>query len=233
MIPVVAMTQALLVAAGAPISVDGIKGPATSRALKSNPLVEQMIPALTTMVKAVSEKSTDEQWIDHETLTSYCQEAALATGLRAQTLLWIVSLEANRRESRGVVYYDAKSISKTGHHKGLGQLYAGAWKDAERYRARHDAATPLGPFALNWSNPRKSVFAMAYYLKASEGYAKAIMPSLIMTDELRYAIYNQGAGFVTKTLRGDVVLLGKQSPMANNIAMSARKQVLENAKNIV
>jgi hypothetical protein len=221
-----AITQALLFSSGEKIKVDGINGPKTSRALARHPDVARLEPQVASLASQVQPSTSSANWISADVVVQYARKAAFLTGLDAHLLMWFVSLEASQKNIMGVIHYDANSISSTGLHKGLGQLSADAWIDADRYARDRHMGIILGSFSKNWMNPEKSVLAMACYIKASEGFARAIKRDLKFTDELRYAIYNQGAGFVAKTIGGEHVTLGRQSPQANAIAAAARQQVL-------
>jgi uncharacterized protein (UPF0297 family) len=224
------MTQVLLKASGAVIKIDGIMGPKTRKAIARLPVVERQIPALKKMLADVTPLRPDVDWVPVSKVTEYCTEASLVTGISAKTLLWMVDLEATKTGTRSGLMYNAKSVSKAdsvrNQHKGLGQLNSVAWNEAMAYGSRYHRGVVIGSFDENWMNPRRSILAMAYYSKLTEQYAKPLMKNLAMTEPVRYTLYNQGAGFITKVLRGDPTVLGDQSDAAGRLRNIARAQIL-------
>jgi hypothetical protein len=225
-----AMTQALLGASGERIVVDGLMGPRTRNSLKRNPKVSNLVPSLQRMVTLVEPKlqKTNSALVPRAVVVMFAKKASAVTGVPVNTLMWMIGLEATKKKGSGsTMLYDARSISNTRRHKGLGQLYDDAWAEAEEYRRRrYPSVAPLGNFEDNWMDPEKSVMAMACYSRLTEQYAKPLIKNLKFTDPVRYALYNQGAGFITKVLDGDLSVLGNQSDESGKIRMEARNQIL-------
>jgi hypothetical protein len=224
--PSTAMIQALLVASGQRVTVDGIMGRKTKAALARSPIVNSKVGVISNLVREVKPSNPNEDWVPVGVVEKYARQAHLVTGIPARTIMFMISLEATKSGGSNGKSYNAKSISATKQHKGLGQLNAAAWNEAESFRSRHKLGSPLGSFDENWSNPEKSVMAMAYYSKLTEQYARPLLRNLKFTDPVRYTIYNQGAGFISKVLSGDPTILGTQSDEAGKLRKIATYQIL-------
>lgn len=211
--------------------MDGHLGHMTAQAMKDtgksvNALLAKQINQIELKAKSLlTERPVKKaKYVTLSSLESFLKEASVTYSVPYDTLLFFLDHEPMKKMIDGKLYYDARSVSKSGKHFGLMQLYSGAWSDA-KYFDNYVGARKIKTFDFKF-DPRQSILACAAYIRRNRQYAhKYSSYSGPFTKEIDYAMYNQGHTFVKKAKAGNAKLIGKQSPSANNTFDVARHQI--------
>lgn len=222
--------QLMLNESGAGLKVDGVLGSNTREAIDNREGIQTYIDIVDkAFTDAASIKVNFKGWIPESEIREYAREAAATTGISTDTIMWMVDMESAKRKINGQTFYH--EANDRGKFKGIGQLSADAWSAASKQRALDNYSVVLKPYKQGALEAKQSVFALAYYSKATEREAvdylrrKGKPPLSRVTDSMRYAMYNQGAaGFLGSVLSGSSAILGSQSQPAIQAIKRARAE---------
>lgn len=196
------------------IVVDGIYGPRTSKAVK---LASPALRARIDDVNRRSQGKAGETWLSPAELSAVIRNVAADTGVRESYLRLLAELEPRRRIINGEVHVDAYSVN--GPYKGLGQMGKPAWTDAA-------ALDPtIGQYVTNWYKPYESLRAAARFLQVNKRYIQRKYGYVgEVSDELGYAMHNQGHTVFKRIIDGKAIQFPAQSKKALAVIESARRE---------
>lgn len=120
-----------------------------------------------------------------------------------------LKLEAGQRPINGVIHYDTHS--RNGSYRGLFQMGAKAWKDIEHQ---------LGRSYDHVFDPAVNARAAALYIENNVRVARSRGYKGPITDDVVYAMHNQGATGFVRMLQGREIE-GKQSAEAQRVIARA------------
>lgn len=213
------------------LRVDGIWGPKTDATYVSAPsqvqtAVVKTVESFGFTLEAVRQKfALPGVWITHAEAVVLAQKASKAVGLRNTDYLeYLLRYEPAKRQGAAGVEYNALALSPNGLYKGLFQVGAPAWTDATRVAAA--AGISLGNFEGNWQDPFKNAVAAAGFAIANIRYSRDKGYNGPFSNDVLYAMHNQGHTFITSARRGGYGnYFEGQSGAAKKVLIAASEQV--------
>lgn len=179
------------------LSVDGVWGPRTDRSYTTAPNTLQSRVELATAQLGfqVAQLRQNGEWISAQIADAMAISAAKKHGVPASAMIYLLRHEPSKRMTTQGLEYRVDSRSPGGSYYGLFQMGAKAWQDA------FEIDPSIGPFS-NWTDPIHNANAAAAFMKRNIGYARDKQYTGPFTDEVLYAMHNQGHSFITSARKG-------------------------------
>lgn len=202
----VSAAQRVLVTEHPRLRIDGIWGVRTDGAfVKSASTTQtQVVQTLDSFGFKLSDvrvhSSSGGNWIPEAEARSHAEKAARLVGVDPSYMYFLLELEPARRNGPGGREFDTSRSSPNGLYKGLFQVGELAWEDATP--VANSVGVSLGSFSSGWRDPFKNAVAAAAFAVRNTGYARDKKYMAPLTNEVLYAMHNQGHTFISSARAG-------------------------------
>jgi len=214
----VRMLQGMLIAFDPEMRLDGVMGPQTRNALAQLPPdLQKLLEETVGSVYQYAQVNKASRYLTENQVQDIILRVSLATDVPISYLNLLLGLEPKVKFIGGKRHYDA--AFRNGKYFGLAQMGEKAWADAKAI------APGLVSFKEGWSNPEQNLLAAAYFYKANTRYALTKYGrTKPLTDEIAYAMHNQGHSVYPLLAAGRKLNFPEQSIAALRVMRVASNQ---------
>lgn len=188
---------------GRGLRVDGVWGPQSQAAFQR--LDEASRSTVTDMLGEMGVSLSNGSrpppaWISRSALEPIVRDVAKETSINPSYFWFLLDYEPLKRFIGGEIHYDVTSVSSS--YRGLAQMGLLAWTDASNELMARTGRDDLGSWESKWSDPRQSLRAAGWYAVANTKRLRQAGYSGVVTNDLLYAMHNQGPSFVESVRTG-------------------------------